>query len=266
MKINFPTKYNVEYPTENKFYYGETFKKDLILVLMKSSDYYCMYCGRKLVLDNEYFFNLEHSIEKDGYPGIDEPKTPFKHCKHNIAVSCIRCNQKYKNRMIERIPYEMVNKDIKCKSKRCDKQPCEDYLKARNTYLKMNKIILQPSGVKDSNDEFFDIQYDLLKQIYIPNIKNKKPTDIDFIEEHIARFNLNRDTASTCIMEVCELMWKIIECMPDKCNINDVLKIVKEVHFDNVIGKIYIKFVEQNIRDTEKLKDFCELYMLLSYV
>ncbi|MTK06674.1 MAG: hypothetical protein F8N38_06290 [Hungatella sp.] len=265
MKINFPTNYEVDYPIKNKYYYGETFKKDITVVLLKASDNYCMYCGRKLVLDNEYYFNLEHSIEKDGYPGIEKPKTPFKHCKYNLSVACIRCNQKYKNKMIERIPYNLVSKDLNCMSKSCN-EPCTEYLIARDTYLKMNKIILQPDGVKSSKNVLFNIQYDLLKQIYVPNIENTSSADIDFIEEHIARFNLNRDTASTCIMEVCELLWKIIDLMPDSFNIRDVLNISREVHFDNIIGKVFIEYIQENIKDMVMLKEFCELYMLLSYV
>lgn len=61
-----------------------------------------MYCSRKLVLDNEYYFNLDHAIEKDEYKEIEKPKSPFTNCKFNLSITCVKCNQKYKNKMINR--------------------------------------------------------------------------------------------------------------------------------------------------------------------
>lgn len=266
MRIDFPTNFEVNYPEDNKNYYGETFKKDLEKVLLRASDYYCMYCGRRILLDNEYYFNLEHSIEKDGYLGIEKPKTPFKNCKFNLSITCIKCNQKYKNKMINRVPYNMVNKELNCLSKCCS-EPCQEYIQTKNEYLKRNKIILQPSGVKNDKGKFFRIQYDLIKQIYVPNLQEEMSTEeINFIQEHIARFNLNRSTSSTCIMEVCELLWKIIDIITETFTVKKVLEIAKEVHFNNVIAKLFLRFVEQNIHDISMLKDFCELYMILSFI
>lgn len=265
MKINFPTKFEVEYPKENRSYYEGKYKKDIALALLKASDSYCMYCGRKLIIDNENLFNLEHSIERDGYPNIDKPKTPFKHCKYNLSVACIRCNQKYKNRMIERIPYFYVCKELHCSSKNCN-EPCDEYSIARAEYLKRNKIILQPSGVKNESNVYYNIQYNLLKQIYSPDLEKVSAEDIDFIEEHIARFNLNRDTSSTCIMEVCELAWRIIETIPESYKIEDIYIMLREVKFNNVIAYIFIDFLEETMSDKTKLKNFCRLYMILSYV
>ena len=132
--------------------------------------------------------------------------------------------------------------------------------------MKINKIILQPFGVKNKKKTFLRIQYDLLKQIYIPVVNDLySENDIDFIEEHIARFNLNRDTASTCIMNVCELIWKVIELIP-LIKTKEVYDILKEVSFNNIMAEEFVYFLESTISDSNILKDFCELYIILSYI
>lgn len=264
MKLNFPTKF-AEYPVKNKNYYSETYKKDIINVLLKGANVCCMYCGRKLILDNEYYFNLDHAIEKDGYKKIEKPKSPFTNCKFNLSITCVKCNQKYKNKMINRIPYNLINKELNCLHRNCN-EPCQEYLHALEEYLKINKIILQPFGVENKKKIFLGIQYDLLKQIYIPIVSDLySETDIDFIEEHIARFNLNRDTASTCIINVCELIWKVIEIVPF-INTKEVYGVLEEVSFDNIMAKKFVDFLETNISNVNLLKDFCELYIILSYI
>lgn len=266
MKLIFPTQFEIQYPVKNKNYYGQAFKRELINVLLEAADGYCMYCGRKLVLDNEFYFNLDHSIEKDGYEGVAEPKTSFENCKFNLSLTCIKCNQKYKNKMISRVPYDMVNKELDCQTKQC-KEPCREYLQALKEYQKLNKIILQPKGTQNNNGVYFNIEYDLLKQIYVPATDTLYTNEeIEFIEEHIARFNLNRDTASTCILEECELIWRITEVMPVSNSTKEIYEILQEVRFDNVIAKEFLRFLEMYICDRNMLKDFCELYIVLSYI
>ena len=193
MKLKFPTKYDLDYPVKNKNYYGNTYRKEIEEILLKASDRYCMYCGKSLSIDNDLAFNIEHSIEKSGYGNIKDDIKFLKHCKFNMSVACYSCNQKYKNRMIDRVDSEFVKNNIDCNDKEC-KEPCDELLKIREEYYKYNNIILQPFGKKDDNEEYYEIEYNLLKHIFEPVIKETDDLNkINFIREHIARFHLNKE-------------------------------------------------------------------------
>lgn len=264
MKIIFPTKFEVEYPKQNKNYYGNAYRGEIEQLLLKSSNFYCMYCGKNLKMDNNYLFNLEHSIEKGGY-GKDKNIPFLTHCKFNLSVACPTCNQKYKTRMIEKVDERFIEKGIECLNKEC-KEPCEDYLRIRKEYLSKNSIILQPEGIKCEVNGEYEIKYDLIKQIFRPYKDDYKPEVYKFIQDHIARFHLNRDMATDCILEISEIIISIVNEFGKNIDIKNIMNVIKVKRFNNIIGLKYIDFIESNFKDVEILYEFSRLIIMLDYI
>lgn len=184
MKIKFPTHFNIQYPSTNKKYYNENNKRVLIELLLKASKGYCMYCGNKIVVNNDLNGQLEHSVEKkqNGYD-IEY----LKHCKYNMSLACHRCNQSSKKKNI--LPIN-VKRQYSC-SKTCESM-CDEYIKNCNEHFQKNQIILMPQGLQNTNSVPYEIEYDLLKLLFVP-CKNSQYTskDISSILSHIERFGLN---------------------------------------------------------------------------
>lgn len=261
MKIEFPTEYKVTYPIKNVKNFEKISKR-----LRKASSGYCMYCGRKLVIDNEEYFHIEHSIEQDGYAEGDKKNMPFTYCKFNVSYACMKCNLKYKKRMIERLSFEMVGKEIPCKDLDC-REPCDYYKAARNQYIKKNRIILQPAGARGENGKNLEIQYDLIKQIFIPALsEGMQLKERELIQEHIARFNLNENTGTSCLIVLCELIYKMIEISRENCEVKDIVNILNEISFDNIVAESFKDFIVFTMKEILDLKDFCELFIVLSYI
>ena len=90
---------------------------------------------------------------------------------------------------------------------------CEPYKVLKKRYLESvaGKIILQPGGVIGSNTKQpLQIQYDILKQRYIPNRDLEySEAEIIFIEKHIERFNLNDNKYKT--RELAKFIEDIVE-------------------------------------------------------
>lgn len=64
-------------------------KKNLIDVLEKSSEGYCMYCYSRVMVDGKLQANLEHGVEKINSEKLTE-------CIPNIGLACFTCNQIFK--------------------------------------------------------------------------------------------------------------------------------------------------------------------------
>ena len=266
MKLKFPTKYDLDYPEKNKNYYGNTYRKEIEDILLKASDKYCMYCGKSLCIDNDMAFNIEHSIEKSGYKGIKDDINFLKHCKFNMSVACYSCNQKYKNRMVERIDSEFVKSNIDCSKKEC-KKPCDDLLKIREEYYLHNSIILQPFGRKDENEQYYQIEYNLLKHIFEPVIKeNDDLKKINFIKDHIARFHLNKNMFSDSILEICEVIIGLFYTFGEDIIIDQVLKILEIRRENNILGVVFLDFIRGTFKKASDLNKFCKLLILLDYI
>lgn len=263
MRLEFPTKYKVIYPKGNKRYYGDKYKREIEKSLLEASNYYCMYCGRNLKIDDDIQLNIEHSIEKGGYEK-DKIVEFLAHCKFNLSVACQSCNQKYKTRMIEKLGVDMVKKEVACEKLECTK-PCKEYLEITNEYLKINSIILQPNGVCFENSGECGIEYDLLKNIFRPIFSDDR-AKINFIEEHISRFHLNREMFSECILKICEIIITIIDEFGYDIKISAIIKVLNIQRFDNVLGEIYVKFIKDNFRDVSDLYEFCKLIILIEYI
>lgn len=275
MKLKFPTSYNVKYPKTNRNYYAETYGKEFEKKLLESSKYYCMYCGKKLRIDSNLGFNIEHSIEKGGYEKDTHAKTKdndikfLKHCKYNLSVACYACNQKYKTRMIERIDKVFVSREINCLKRECT-EPCKEYLEIKREYLKRNSIILQPQGLSDNEDVNYEIVYDLLKHVFRPLVTNEeleyKKAKISFIKDHIARFQLNREMFSQCLLEICEFIITVVDNFGVDISIGKIINLLKVQRFDNVLGQIFVDFICDTFKNTGDLNDFCKLLIILEYI
>lgn len=184
---NFKPKYK-----ENEIYgYKGVASKNLKAVLTESSKGYCMYCYSKILVDRKNFGQLEHSIEKFN-------SNKLINCIGNISITCSTCNNSFKKKgeKLRGLTSEEINAfeaisecGVTCVSE------CSKYNELRHSYIKKNtgEIILQPFGIKNRETKnTYLIQYDILKQKFIPKINIKyKDEEILFIEKHINRFNLN---------------------------------------------------------------------------
>ena len=171
-------------------------KENLKEVLSKASYGYCMYCYSRLAVDNKWYGNLEHAIEKINSDKLIE-------CIPNIGMACSTCNQSFKKigdkkRKISQSMREQFEKESKCtleKRKQCT-VPCKALRSLQKSYSQMEnaEIVLQPMGiVGEESEEPFVLQYDVLKMEFLPNIAlhNYSEKEILFINRHIQRFHLN---------------------------------------------------------------------------
>lgn len=260
MRLNFPTSFSVAYPRKNLKYYNVTNQNVISEKLLLASQGFCMYCGKRINHDDNYIFNLEHSIEKT----IDEKDYYIlKHCKFNISVACPTCNQKYKKRMSETIESESFKKLINVSEEECLKRncsvPCNEYKELRQEYLKCNSILLQPLGVEECK-----IEYDLLKHVFRPNAESEEKKLL--IQEHINRFHLNREMYSSSILHVCEFIIAIRDNVQAEIECEGLFNILKEYPVENRIGLEFIRFLKNEFRDTHAIIEFCELLLVLEYI
>lgn len=260
MKIEFPTKFDICYPEKNLKYYNISNKEKILNPLLKSCDYYCMYCGKSIKVDNKTSYNIEHSLEKSMC--LDNNNF-LKHCKFNLSISCPDCNQKYKTRMIDNVDKKLLKKDPKCGEKKCI-EPCEIFYKILEDYLSKNKIILQPNSIKSILNDY-KINYNLIKHIFVPN-DNCTDDEKFFISEHIARFHLNREMYTESILNICEKIINNIDTLNWIITISQLFSIKKKERYDNILEKKFIDFLQNNFSDIQKLYDFCELSIVISYI
>lgn len=263
MKIKFPTRYNVNYPKKNLKYYADANKKYILKPLLEACDNYCMYCGKNIYVDDKYDYNVEHSLEKS----MKVDKNNFlEHCKFNMSIACHDCNQKYKTRMIDVVDTELLKENPKCNEKECTK-PCEIFCKIMDSYLKKNKIILQPNSIKSILNNY-EIDYNLIKHIFEPSNSCKEEYVKTFISEHIARFHLNRDMYTESVLNICESVISIINIMEWKVSKNQVFLMMdaNKKRYDNILEKLFFNFLIENFSDIKSLYRFCELSIVLSYI
>lgn len=64
-------------------------KDNLRDTLNEATGGYCMYCYSRINVDNKWYGNLEHAIEKNNSYKLRE-------CIPNIGAACMRCNQSLK--------------------------------------------------------------------------------------------------------------------------------------------------------------------------
>lgn len=267
MQLKFPTNYNVDYPEENRSYYS-SYRSEFEKILLKASNYYCMYCGRTLKNYSCMEFNIEHSIETGGYSTINEGKDIkfLKHCKFNMSAACYSCNQKYKNKMMGRVADKYINKKIDCNKNKCI-EPCKEYLEIKREYYKINSLILQPEGRSD-NEQHYEIGYNLLKHVFEPlTVEPEYNDEIKAaISEHIARFHLNKEMFSECILDICETIIVLFDNFGEEISTKKIFNVINLHRYSNVLGEIFVKFLEKEFTNSRELKEFCTLLIILDYL
>ena len=182
---------NVEYG-----YSSEKLKRNLRKALQKASSGYCMYCYKRIVIDGNEVGHLEHAIEKDYSPKLEQ-------CVPNIGIACSKCNLSYKKkeqqcRIISEDEIQAFEKGS-C-AKNCT-TTCNKYMRMKSVYLK-NKaahIILQPGGVLGIETKNpLRLQYDVLQSKFQASNKFEySEKEVAFIEDHIRRFRLNGEHEKT---------------------------------------------------------------------
>lgn len=262
MKIELPTKYEIDYPRRNIKYYSAYGKPKLGKKLYDSCKGYCMYCGKTVNIEGDRNFHLEHSVDKAGhmYQKLD-PNGVLEHCKFNLAIACAKCNTVCK-KMVEKINLAAYAPIPKCLSK-CDDM-CEMYSKIREEYITKNAIILQPKGIEEPVPHM--ISYDLLKHIYIPMGAAGREDVIFTIQNHIDRFKLNGERFSTCIIDICSKV--VLWYESGIKNYKGILDSLNDESYLNILGEKFVLFIKEYFakRSVEELIEFCELLVVLDAV
>lgn len=260
MKLSFPTRYDVPYPKINKQYYSGN-KKELKNIFTNVTKY-CMYCGKAVMLDNEFMFQLEHSVDKEGNYNQTERKSMLLHCKYNFSIACMNCNMVYKKR-VDKLDFSKYSLVKKCPTM-CTEM-CATYRRMRKDYCEKNAIILQPLGYSKNNVEY-KIRYNLLRHVYEADMDEADEDDVFFVEHHIMRFDLNADRFTYNIIDLCVKIVGLHEIGAH--NACDILNLLSEEAQPNILGNIFIDFLKEYFykRNMEELLEFCKLLVVLNAV
>lgn len=266
MKLCLPNRYdeNINYPKENAKYFTGRKKRVIRKLLSKASDEYCMYCGKSLSYDGSLNMQLEHSVDKDGNEGEAEKERVLTECKFNLAAACEKCNMVYKKR-VEKMNLRKFNLPLKCPIV-CEK-PCKEYEATRENYCKINSIILQPEGFSSEGIEYA-IRYNILRDLYEPDIDTADDVHKFFVERHIRRFHLNRDRLSRNVINICV---DIVDMKEYDLGVDKAIKLLchfKKKRQPNIVGKLFLEFLESKFQNksVEELIEFCRMIVLASAI
>ena len=97
LELQIPTEFPMEYSKvlKNQKYYSNN-SKFIRAMLRKASKGYCMYCGKKTIIEGEDISQIEHSVDKDGNINQINKECFLTNCKYNFASACPKCNMTYK--------------------------------------------------------------------------------------------------------------------------------------------------------------------------
>lgn len=243
----FEPKYDLQ---KNYIYSNENGKKNLQEILLKTSDDYCMYCYTKVLLDNKLLGHLEHSIEKNN-------SNKLKDCNVNISIACMKCNLSFKRKGENKrklTDSEIENFEKQCECNGTCLKPCEKYNELKELYLEKEnaQMILQPFGVVNKNTKNkYKIQYNLLEQEFKASEEyNYNDYEIEFINKHINRFNLNDSEYRTReVIKVCE-------------DVQQFKQIPKRKRYNNLIADLFIDRL--NNIGVDKAIKLCEQIIIYS--
>lgn len=261
MKVELPTNYKVDYPRKNLKYYSAYGKPRIEKKLFESSQGFCMYCGKKVEIEGDRLYHLEHSVDKDGNKHQEKDLGDIlKHCKYNMSIACRECNEVCKKK-VDKVDLGKFPLFYKCPTN-CDGM-CDLYIQIRDNYMKKNAVILQPHGKNTPIPHL--ISYNLLKHIYEPNCSRKYEDVLFFVQNHIDRFELNGRRFSPCILNICaKTVMQYEDGIKSFRGIMDMLNEEKR-GCDNILGIKYIEFIERYFspNNVKKLIDFCKLLVVL---
>lgn len=253
--LNIPI-FHVKYKRWKKYGYDKSEEKEnLKEALNEASNGYCMYCYSRLKVDNKWYGNLEHAIEKNNSDKLIE-------CIPNIGIACPTCNQSFKRigerkRKIDKKKRKEFEKASKCileKRKQCT-VPCKALRSLQKSYSEMEdaEIMLQPMGVigKDTN-ELLRLQYDVLKMEFLPNstLHNYSKGEMMFINKHIQRFHLNDPRYRT------KTLLEFIK------NIIDGNGNLPDYEYNNFIVQIFADMLKEKT-PCERFEICCKIYPIM---
>ncbi len=264
MKVELPTKYKIDYPRKNMKYYSGYSKPKIAQKLFEGSQGFCMYCGKRVEIEGDRLYHLEHSVDKDGNEHQEKDLGGvLKHCKYNMSIACRECNEVCK-KIVDKVDLGKFPLLYKCPAS-CDGM-CELYIKIRDDYMKKNAIILQPQGKNTPIPHL--ISYNLLKHVYEPNCSREYEDVLFFVQNHIDRFELNGRRFSPCILNICaKIVMEYENGIRCYCGIVEVLNEEKK-EYDNIVGMKFVEFIEKYFSSNKekKLIDFCKLLVILDAV
>lgn len=264
MKVELPTKYKIEYPRKNLKYYSSYSKPRIAQILFSASQGFCMYCGKRVEMEGDRLYHLEHSVDKDGNKHQEKDfDGALRHCKFNLAIACPECNEVCK-KIVDKVDMDKYKFLYKCPST-CDKM-CERYNQIRDDYMKRNAIILQPQGKNTPVPHL--ISYNLLKHIYEPNCSRKYEEVLFFVQNHIDRFELNGRRFSPCILNICSKV--VMQYENGIKSFEGIMEVLNEEKrdYDNILGIKFVEFIKKYFSHSneKKLIDFCKLLVVLDAV
>lgn len=266
MKLCLPKNYEeqIEYLEDNALYYTGKEKEGFRRLLLKASDSYCMYCGTSLINENAENMQLEHSVDKEGNEGEPEKEKCLKQCKYNLAAACYQCNMIYKKR-VEKMDLNKYDLPLECPDT-CNR-PCDGYSNVRKDYSGINSIKLQPAGLSVDGVDYV-IRYNLLRDLYEPDIDTADELHKFFIERHIKRFHLNREKLSRNVINLCVDIVDISSMADKRVSVSDFLNHYKIKKQPNVIGKLFLEFLLEKFvsKSVEDLESFCRMLVLASAI
>ena len=259
VKIEFPTHFVIKYPKRNIKYYSSYGKRKIAPLLEESCKFFCMYCGKTLQVDNDRRYHIEHSVDKDGniYQAYDKFEV-LKHCKYNLAIACSECNMVCK-KAVDKLNFAMYEPFTQC-PKECS-IPCSHYLELRNDYMKKNALILQPLGIR--SPVAYEIDYNLLKLLFVPSVNGDNEEIRFFIQNHIDRFELNGRRYTSNVIDICTkiVTWYVngtvtYEKLMDNLSTEEP---------SNVIGALFKDYLRNTYigQPVQNMIDFCKLLIVL---
>lgn len=264
MKVELPTKYKIDYPRRNLKYYSCYSKPKIAQKLFEASQGFCMYCGKRVEIEGDRLYHLEHSVDKDGNEHQEKDLSgALRHCKYNMSIACRECNEVCK-KIVDKVDLGKFPFFYKCPAS-CDGM-CELYIQIRDDYMKKNAIILQPQGKNTPIPHL--ISYNLLKHIYEPNCSRDYEDVLFFVQNHIDRFELNGRRFSPCIINICvKIVLEYEKGIKDFTGLMEILDEEKN-NYDNILGIKYVEFIKKYFcyKNAKQLIDFCRLLVVLDAV
>ncbi|MFR2451407.1 MAG: hypothetical protein ACLS9A_08555 [Clostridia bacterium] len=261
LELQIPTEFPMEYSKvlKNQKYYSNN-SKFIRAMLRKASKGYCMYCGKKTIIEGEDISQIEHSVDKDGNINQINKECFLTNCKYNFASACPKCNMAYKKK-IKKVT--LSQPEFVCPTE-CAEM-CSEYLRLREEYVTNNQIILQPQGYPLEGTKC-NIIYDLITHCYMHSSTLEDEKLIHLCECHIQRFHLNTDRISTSVLKICEAIVLMYDCGVKE--ISDMMELLLSGEPSNYVGVLFIEWIKSNFLEKNKtideLVEFCKFQLLIS--
>lgn len=266
MFIELPTKYDIDINEwENANFYNKNKDNEKLRKrLLDASKYYCMYCGRSLLIDGDCIGQLEHSVDKEGNIGQEKDEETFlTHCKYNFSIACPMCNGSCKTTS-RKISFLEREKNLSCLGKKCSSK-CKEYDSVRKEYIERNHLILQPDGIEKEGTKY-KINYNLLGHYLEPSVETDNIEAWLLTMNHIRTFRMNDERFTYSIIDTAA---EIVELarggMIDK---DTILGYKRSGHFTNILGEKFVDFLDITFSPerVDDMVDFCEMLVLLDAI